>query len=232
MRTPHAFLLAFMGIFGISAMGCDGGGSGGTGGTAGDGGTGGTISTGGTGGTGGATTGGSGGAGGTGGDGTGGTGGMFAGMTLTVTDVAEGGMIPVEYTCAGKNISPQLDWTAGPAGTLSYAVLFEDESNGLIHSAIWDIPAGTLGLPANVEKTKNPANVPGAQQALSYDGQTYGYLGPCPGGNLHTYRFTVYALDVATLPIAGLASKESVEELSLEHDLASASVSAQSDAQP
>lgn len=229
MRELRFFSLTLACLVAVAAAGCDGGSSGGTAGSGGTGGSGGMTSSGGTGGSGGAMTGGG---GMTSTGGSGGTGGMSAGMTLTVVDVAEGGMIPVEYTCAGKNISPQLDWTPGPAGTLSYAVVFEDETNGLIHSAIFDIPAAATGLPVNVEKTKSPANVSGAQQALAYDQQTYGYLGPCPGGTLHTYRFTVYALDVATLPIAGIPSKESVKELSLEHDLASASVSAQSDAAP
>lgn len=227
MLRPRALALTFAGFFAISSIGCDGGTSGGTagdGGSGGAGGSGGMTATGGAGGSGGAE----GGAGG--GGGAGGSGGMSAGMTLTSPEVAEGGMIPVAYTCGGKNISPQLDWTPGPAGTLSYAVIFEDESNSLIHWAIWNIPPDAMGLPTTVETAQNPSNVPGAQQALSYDQQTYGYLGPCPNGNLHTYKFTAYALDVATLPLAGIGTKESAKDLAVEHELASASLSAQSDA--
>jgi Raf kinase inhibitor-like YbhB/YbcL family protein len=221
--------LAFVGALVIPVLGCDGGGSSGTAGAGGDGGSGGVATVGG-GGEGGSAGGAGGGGGSTGG--AGGTGGMPMGMALTSPEITEGGMVPVAYSCAGKNISPQLDWTGAPLGAQSFSVIFEDESNALIHWGIWNIPADATGLPTNVETTKNPANVPGSQQAISYDQQTYGYLGPCPGGNLHTYRFTVYALDVATLPLAGIGTKESAKELSIEHELASASLSAQSDAQP
>ena len=223
----RAFSLGFAGILALWAMGCgdDGPVGPGTGGS-------GAAASGGSGGAGGATTG-SGATGGSGGSGgTGGTGGMFAGMTLTSPDITEGAAFPAAYTCAGANGSPALAWTAGPAGTMSYVVIFKDQTNGLIHSAIWDIPAELTGLPAGVEKTKNPANVPGAKQATSYDGQTYGYLGPCPNGNLHTYTFTVYAVNVATLPLVGLPSKESAADLAVEHELADASLSGTSDAKP
>lgn len=226
MRLALVLSMAFLGV--LVTAGCDGNGGSGTAGSAGEAGSGATG--GGSGGSGASGGGGSGGQGGSGATGGGGTGGMTAGMALTSPDITEGGTIPSAYTCGGKNISPQLDWTGTPAGTLSFSVVFKDETNGLIHSAIWDIPPDVMGLPTNVENAKNPANVPGAQQALAYDQQTYGYLGPCPGGELHTYTFTVYALDVGTLPIAGIASKESVEELSLEHDLASASLTAESNA--
>jgi phosphatidylethanolamine-binding protein (PEBP) family uncharacterized protein len=42
----------------------------------------------------------------------------------------------------------------------------------------------------------------GSKQTITgTDGATwYGYTGPCPGGALTTYPFTLYALKVATLP--------------------------------
>lgn len=206
----------------LSALGCgDGsGGSGGTGGQA-------TGTETGGGDSGGSTAG----SGGTGGSGaTGGSAGSFPAMTLTSPDISEGGMIPAMFTCAGQNISPQLDWTAGPPQTKSYSLIFKDETIGLVHSAIWDIAGDALGLPEDVEKAQNPTNVPGAKQAEAYDNQTFGYLGPCPGGTPHNYRFTVYALDVSTLPVIGVPAKESIVDLSQEHMLASAALAAQSDA--
>lgn len=213
------------------ATGCDGGTSDTTG-PGGDGGSAGAATTGGDGGSGGATGGSATGGSATGGGDTGGggTGGMAASMTLTSPELTEGAMMPIAYTCAGKNVSPQLDWTAGPAGTMSYTVVFEDESIHLLHWAIRDIPADATGLPTTVETAASPSNVPGAQQSLSYDGQTYGYLGPCPNGNLHTYKFTVYAVDVAKLPVAGIGGADSVRDLAVEHQLASAGLTVQSDA--
>ena len=220
MLALKVFSLAFAGIVALSAAGCggEGSGSGGSTSTAGSGGTGGT-GTGGTGGTGGMTT----------TTPNGGAGGAFV-ITLTSPSLTEGGMVAVDNTCAGLNISPELDWTAGPAETKSYSVILKDKSNNLVHSAIWDIPKEALMLPADVDKHQFPADVPGAKQAKAYDDATCGYLGPCPGGNTHTYKFTLYALDLATLPIVGIPAKESIEDLSLEHAVATGTLSAQSDA--
>lgn len=203
MVLLRAFSLTIAGFLAISVLGCDGGdGSGGSGGTGGSG------ASGGSGGSGGDTTTATAGGGGTGGDATGGAGGGGSGggttgeMKLTSPDIVEGGTIPVAYTCDGKNVSPQLDWTAGPEGTLSYALLFRDDSIDLVHWTIWNVPASATGLPTNVQLAKEPENVPGARQLQSYDGSTYGYLGPCPPSE-HTYTFTAYALKIATLPFVG-----------------------------
>lgn len=146
-------------------------------------------------------------------------------MTLTSTGFTEGTVIPDKYSCAGQNVSPDLSWTAGPAGTQSYAIVFTDKSNNLIHWVIWDIPPATSSLPEHVENAANPATPAGAKQAESYDGQTFGYLGPCPG-NTHTYEFVAYAVDVAALPnVTTASSRNEVETEILAHDLASAALS-------
>jgi Raf kinase inhibitor-like YbhB/YbcL family protein len=185
MLSLRTFSLACAGLLAISVMGCGddggGGGSGGSGASGGTGGTGGDTTTAGGGGSGGDTT--TAGGGGSGGAG----GGPPEGMTLTSPDITEGGAIPVAYTCDGKNVSPQLDWTGSPAETMSYALVMRDESIDLVHWTIWNISGTATQLPTNVEKTKMPSNVPGARQLPSYDSSTYGYLGPCPPAE-HTYQ--------------------------------------------
>ena len=59
------------------------------------------------------------------------------------------------------------------------------------------MPVDLTGLPEDVDKQTMPADVPGATQAASYAGWS-GYAGPCPG-TTHHYRWTLYALDVASL---------------------------------
>ena len=83
-------------------------------------------------------------------------------------------------------------------GTKSYTIVFEDESNGLVHCAIYDIPADVTELPKNVEKKYQPAVPAGAKQPPSYLKQP-GWAGPCPTGE-HTYAFTIYAMSVDALP--------------------------------
>ena len=50
--------------------------------------------------------------------------------------------IPVEYTSDGRNISPPLEWTPGPEGTRSYALIMDDPDNPggtWVHWVLWNI---------------------------------------------------------------------------------------------
>jgi Raf kinase inhibitor-like YbhB/YbcL family protein len=146
-------------------------------------------------------------------------------FTLSSPSLAPGASFDAANTCNGANTSPQLAWSAGPAGTMSYAVVFTDKSNSLIHWVIYDIPASATGLPANVAKTYMPANVVGAKQTASYQATVRGYLGPCPP-TLHTYEFVVYALSVATLPGATMATTRiQAETIIQQNDLGMAALS-------
>jgi Raf kinase inhibitor-like YbhB/YbcL family protein len=149
-------------------------------------------------------------------------------------------MMAAKYTCAAAgfegSLSPELSWTAGPAGTKSYAITFIDvfltekqppDELGY-HWVIYDIPASTLSLP---EEFKDAASI-GASQNRAY-------LGPCPnfgGGTAeHSYEFKLYALASETLtlsPTTGIqAVKDAETKLEASH-LASATLSAKSSAAP
>jgi len=123
---------------------------------------------------------------------------------LTSTAFLDGGTIAPRHTCAGMNLSVPLAWTAFPAAQ-SYAVTLTDTNNNLLHWILWDLSPATLSLPEGVPNVALPASPAGAKQTLSYDGATYGYLGPCPPAP-HVYRFDLFALDVATLPGVTTAS--------------------------
>lgn len=120
-------------------------------------------------------------------------------LTITSTAFADGETIPGAYTCNGANQSPPLAWVSTPPGTRSLAVIMTDTTVGLIQWAIYDIPPARTGLPADVDKTYTPADVPGAHQARSFNAEVTGYLGPCPPQQ-HTYAFELYALDAEMLP--------------------------------
>jgi len=164
---------------------------------------------------------------GTGGTGTGGSCTSAAALELTSTAVEDMGLLPAQYKCngfvGGMNISPPLQWTPGPAGTLSYGIIFRDLTNPLIHSAIWDIPGCVFELPEDVEKTANPTDVAGAKQCRAYSG-AYGYEGPCAPGYIpaRTYQFEIFAIDVATIPeITTESTRPEVEAAMQAHSLAS-----------
>jgi Raf kinase inhibitor-like YbhB/YbcL family protein len=118
-------------------------------------------------------------------------------MMLTSSAFTEGAMIPAAHTCAGTNVSPPLAWTPGPPNTQSYAIVFTDRANMLVHWVIWNIPANITSLPGSLPKTSSLTMPAGAMQN-AFNGM--GYAGPCPGGQVHTYEFAVYAIDVASLP--------------------------------
>jgi phosphatidylethanolamine-binding protein (PEBP) family uncharacterized protein len=158
-------------------------------------------------------------------------------FTISSPAFANGQKIPDEYTCIGKNFpysgappvdhtSPELHWTAGPAGTMSYAIVFRDMSLTTVepidergyHYAIYNIPASVLSLPKGLPSGNPIPNNPDLAAAKQYSGALFnnGFLGPCPdwgtapGSPLlgtepaptrHTdnYTFTVYAMPTATI---------------------------------
>jgi hypothetical protein len=129
-----------------------------------------------------------------------------------------------QNTCNGANTSPELAWTGAPAAAKSWAIVLTDKSNNLVHWVIYDVPGTSAGLPANVEKAYQPANVQGAKQTTSYQPATRGYLGPCPPTE-HTYQFALYALDVATLPNVTMSSTRTDAETEIKkHVVATATL--------
>jgi len=145
-------------------------------------------------------------------------------LSLTSPSFASCAAIPAVNSCAGANTSPPLAWTGEPAGAQSFAIVFTDLSISLVHWVIFDIPATSTGLPAAVEHAYEPGNVAGAHQTAGYDGNTRGYLGPCPPSP-HTYQLALYALDVAALP--GASSQTTREDAAgtiMSHQLASATL--------
>lgn len=129
-------------------------------------------------------------------------------FTLTSATVTEGGVIPDAHSCQGANISPALTWTGGPTAP-GYALVFTDLSTNFLHSVIWDIPGATTSLPENVQKVFMPPVPAGAKQPIAYDGQTRGYLGPCPG-SMHRYEYALVAVDANPLPGLSMSSSRTV----------------------
>jgi Raf kinase inhibitor-like YbhB/YbcL family protein len=109
-------------------------------------------------------------------------------------------MIAPVYRCPpGGNVSPPLTWTPG---TRSYAVTLAHASS--LHWQLWDVPPEVTSLPRDVAKAAMPPVPAGTTQSQGkLEGvDLFGYIGPCPqSATLSTYPFTVYALDVARLPV-------------------------------
>jgi Raf kinase inhibitor-like YbhB/YbcL family protein len=116
---------------------------------------------------------------------------------------------PASATAPGGQHSPAMEWPGAPATAKSFAVTLVDNSEqmalgGKSHWVLWDIPATTKGLAAELPKMSPitaPAELMGAKQ-VNLVGAGKSYFGPGAGGS-RPYRFTVWALDVAELPVAG-----------------------------
>jgi Raf kinase inhibitor-like YbhB/YbcL family protein len=120
-------------------------------------------------------------------------------MNLRTTSSAfvSGDALPQRFTQDGENISPPLTWARGPAGTIAYVVLVEDNSvnrpEPIVHWIVYDIPGTVTRLPMGVPAGDRLEN--GAAQGKNIAG-TSGYIGPKPpAGETHSYHFQVFALN-------------------------------------
>jgi Raf kinase inhibitor-like YbhB/YbcL family protein len=120
-------------------------------------------------------------------------------LTVTSSAFKNDAMLPETYTQFGQNVSPPLQWSAGPAGTQSYVVMTEDTGVNrpmpIDHWVIFDIPANVHALPQGVQTDAHPNNVSGAMQGTNI-AKKVGYIGPKPpAGQTHPYHFEVFALN-------------------------------------
>jgi Raf kinase inhibitor-like YbhB/YbcL family protein len=120
-------------------------------------------------------------------------------MILTIAAWQDGGQIPLKFTQAGEQVSPELKWTNVPAGTVSFVVNMLDPDVSIQrgtetqpHWIVWNIPATATGLPEGV---KPGADLPDGSHQISASGPQYRGPGAAATGPLHHYTFEVYALE-------------------------------------
>jgi Raf kinase inhibitor-like YbhB/YbcL family protein len=144
-------------------------------------------------------------------------------MKLESPAFADGESIPIEYTCEGADISPELRWSELPEGTKSLALIVDDPDapdpkapkRTWVHWVLYEIPADASGLP------KAGAPLPVGTREGTNDWDRTGYGGPCPPIGEHRYFFKLYALD-ATLGDRSEPSKAELEAAMTGHVLAQA----------
>lgn len=114
-------------------------------------------------------------------------------LTVTSTAFSHEADIPIEFTCDGEDVSPDMAWTEVPEGTRSVALICDDPDAPVgtwIHWVLFDMPADTTKLP----RASQAGAAPGTDGKNSW--KKTGYGGPCPPkGDPHRYYFKVYALD-------------------------------------
>ena len=124
------------------------------------------------------------------------------GLTLTTTAFPDGGEVPARFTQSDPNaVSPKLDWTNVPPGTVTFALILHDPDvaiqkklGDVLHWMVFNIPGSATSLPEGMPAT---ASMPdGTIQAKNLRGAV-GYMGPGapPAGPDHHYTFELFALD-------------------------------------
>lgn len=134
-------------------------------------------------------------------------------LTLTSPDFVHEGEIPSRFTCEGSDVSPALEWSGAPGGTVTYALIVDDPDapdparpkRTWVHWVLYNIPGDATGLPADVGDDLPP----GTEQGIN-DWDRPGYGGPCPPIGRHRYFFKLYALDTE-LPIRPRTTKAQLE---------------------
>jgi Raf kinase inhibitor-like YbhB/YbcL family protein len=143
-------------------------------------------------------------------------------MTVTSTSFIAGEMIPVEYTCEGTDISPEIAWSGAIKSAKSFMIICDDPDIPVktpsmqewVHWVVYNIPADMRSMKRLQPRLGMMPN--GARQGLN-DFKANAYGGPCPPFGVHRYFFRVYALDT-TLDIApAKATKKTVLEAAKNH---------------
>ena len=143
-------------------------------------------------------------------------------MSLAVSSPAfkRGEVIPVEYTCSGADLSPELSWTGVPENTKTFALINDDPDAPVgvwDHWLVFNIPASIAKLAKGIKTTAQIGE--GVQFGKNSCGKMK-YGGPCPPpGSFHRYFFKLYALD-AMLDLPEGAKKAEIEKAMEGHVLA------------
>jgi Raf kinase inhibitor-like YbhB/YbcL family protein len=135
-------------------------------------------------------------------------------LSLTSRAFRHNGRIPAKHTCDGKDISPDLAWSAPPSGTVQLALICDDPDaprGGFTHWLLYALPGDRRWLPEAVPTSETLPSLGGARQGRNSFGQI-GYRGPCPPkGPAHHYHFRLYALNAA-LSLSPGARQEQLEK--------------------
>jgi Raf kinase inhibitor-like YbhB/YbcL family protein len=118
-----------------------------------------------------------------------------AALVLESSAFGQGAAIPTPYTCDadGGGVSPPLNWSAIPAGTVELALTVRDPdapSGDFVHLVVAGIDPSVLGV--------GEGGLPETAVVVQP------WIGPCPPtGETHHYVFTLFALNTPSGVDAG-----------------------------
>lgn len=123
-------------------------------------------------------------------------------LELTVNYIADGGDVPVKYTCDNPDMNmfmpygdtPGFSFSNVPDKAVNMAIIVSDPDapgGTFYHAVLWNIDPNSEMPEAEIPS--------GDVKFGTNDGDTFVWFGPCPpeGDGPHHYVFTLYALDDA-----------------------------------
>ena len=136
-------------------------------------------------------------------------------FTLTSPAFDHGAPIPERHRgrLFGANVSPALNWTQPPAGTVELALIVQDPDvpfgKPATHALALGIDPSLNGIPDNA--LASPSPVAGIRHGKGALGRR-GWAGPMPirSHGPHAYVFQMFALDQATALPAGFAVDDAI----------------------
>jgi Raf kinase inhibitor-like YbhB/YbcL family protein len=140
------------------------------------------------------------------------------GLALSSSAFKDGDVIPDKYTQAAgpAAVSPKLEWTNVPNGTVTFALILHDpdvalqkKTDDVLHWMAFNIPGSARELAEGVPNS-SAMLADGTVQAKNLRGAV-GFMGPgAPaGGPYHHYTFELFALDTK-LDLSADASRADV----------------------
>lgn len=121
-------------------------------------------------------------------------------LTMTTTAWPDGGTIPIKFSQAGEQLSPEFKWMNVPAGTVSFVINMIDPDVAIQrgtetqpHWVFWNIPGTATGIPEGI---KPGGELPDGSRQISATGLQYRGPGAAATGPMHHYTFELYALDI------------------------------------
>jgi Raf kinase inhibitor-like YbhB/YbcL family protein len=147
-------------------------------------------------------------------------------MTIASNDFKDGGVLPTVHIyprCGGQNVSPELHWSGVPAGAKSLVLTMIDgdvKPSGWSHWIVVDLAPASTGI------SHGASSLPAGAKAVASNFGDASYDGPCPpkGTGTHHYRFTLWAMPVATTDLAANAKATDVDAALTRTAIAYASV--------
>ncbi len=136
-------------------------------------------------------------------------------MKIISKEFKHGGFIPEEFTCNGRNVNPEIEFTDVPSDAKSLVLIVDDpdvpvvvrEDRMFDHWVLFNINPDIR----KIDEDSIMGATVGANTAGAHE-----YRGPCPPDILHRYFFKLYALDIK-LDLKEGSTKQEVENAMQSH---------------